>query len=258
MIRIACVLSLVLAAAPACTPTPQVDPAEQAAQLKRNLANAKARVADERWKEAEGLVQAVQAVEPNNVEAFNLLAQVRLANKQLDEALALADKALAADGKNAEYHATRAAVLQAKEKFADAAASWGQAFSIAADNAMYGLHQGQALMKAKQFDKAEAAFRAVLEADEGIQYVLSELGDALREQGKLDEALTFYAKSLVKYQSDKMAYAGVARVYEAKGDVQKAIDSWSTYIRMDCCSAFSNEVAKKKIAELQAGSAKPG
>ena len=31
----------------------------------------------------------------------------------------------------------------------------------------------------------------------------------------------------------------------------EAIDEWSTYIRMDCCSEYSNNVAKKRIKALQ-------
>jgi hypothetical protein len=45
-------------------------------------------------------------------------------------------------------------------------------------------------------------------------------------------------------------------VYEAKGDVQHALDEWSAYVRMDCCSPYSVDVAKVKILELQKAEAK--
>lgn len=259
MVRFArCALTLALVAlAPACNNAPAVDPAEQAAQLKKDLTNATARVADEKWKEAEGMLQRVLAAEPNNPDAQHLMAQVRLfGDKNPAEALTLIDKAIATKGDVAEFHATRGAVLDKSEKHAESAAAWGKAFELKPDNGNYGLHQGQAFKKAKQFDKAEAAFREVIKVDEAVQYVYSELGDALREQGKLDEALTTYAKAMIKYQGDKMAHAGAAQVYEAKGDTLNAVSEWSTYVRMDCCSDFSNNVAKKRITELQGG--KPG
>lgn len=257
MVRFACcALTLLLALAPACNNAPAVDPAEQAAQLKKDLANAAARVGDEKWKEAEGMLDRVLAAEPNNPEALHLLAQVRLhGDKNAAEALSLVDKAIAANGKSPEYHATRAQALEKSGKDADAAAAWGKAFELQPDNGQFGLHQGQAYKRAKQFDQAEAVFREVIKVDEAAQYVYSELGDVLREQGKIDEALNTYAKAMIKYQGDKMAHAGAAQIYETKGDTLKAVDEWSTYIRMDCCSEYSNSVAKKRIAALQQGRA---
>jgi tetratricopeptide (TPR) repeat protein len=252
----ACALLSLLALAPACNNAPAVDPAEQAAQRKKDLTNAASRVADEKWKEAEGMLQRVLEAEPGNPEALHLMAQVRLhGDKNPAEGLTLVDKAIAADGKKAEYHATRAQALEKSGKEADAAEAWGKALELQPDNGQFGLHQGQAYKRAKQYDKAEAVFREVIKIDEAAQYVYSELGDTLREQGKLDEALTTYAKAMIKYQGDKMAHAGAAQIYEAKGDTLKAVDEWSTYIRMDCCSEYSNSVAKKRIAALQQGRA---
>ncbi|MDC0719371.1 tetratricopeptide repeat protein [Nannocystis bainbridge] len=258
MVRLACALTVVLttAFAPACNNPPPVDPAEQAAQMKKDLANAAARVNDEKWEEANGMLTRVLEAEPGNPEALALQAKVRLfGDKDVPKALELVDRAIATKGDVPDYHATRALALQKSGKDAEAAASWGKAAQLDPDNGNYGLHQGQALRRAKQFEQAEAVFREVIKNDEAVKFVYSELGDALREQGKLDEALTAYAKGMIKYQGDKTAHAGAAQVYEAKGDTQKAIDEWSTYIRMDCCSDFSNNVAKKRIAELQQGRA---
>jgi tetratricopeptide (TPR) repeat protein len=251
---VCCALTVVLAFAPACNNTPAVDPAEQAAQLKKDLTNATSRVNDEKWKEAEGMLTRVLEAEPNNPDALALMAKVRLyGDKDVAKGLELIDKAIAGKGDVADFHATRASALEKQDKDVDAAASWGKAASLDPDNGNYGLHQGQALRRAKQFEQAEAVFREVIKTDEAVKFIYSELGDVLREQGKLDEALTTYAKAMIKYQGDKTAHAGAAQVYEAKGDTQKAIDEWSTYIRMDCCSDFSNNVAKKRIAELQQG-----
>jgi predicted negative regulator of RcsB-dependent stress response len=82
------------------------------------------------------------------------------------------------------------------------------------------------------------------------RFVHTELGDVLRQTDRLDEALKTYMKAQSTYQSDKMARAGAAMVYEEKGDVRHALDEWSAYIRMDCCSEYSNDVAKKKVMEL--------
>ena len=68
---------------------------------------------------------------------------------------------------------------------------------------------------------------------------------------KLDAALKAYLKAQSKYASDKMAFAGAAFVYEAKGQDSKALDEWSRYIQRDCCSEYSQNVAKPKLEALR-------
>ena len=75
--------------------------------------------------------------------------------------------------------------------------------------------------------------------------------------GKLDESLKSYMKALIEHVGDKKAHAGAAQVYELQDNKAKAIDEWSTYIRMDCCSEFANTVAKPSIAKLQDTKAEP-
>jgi tetratricopeptide (TPR) repeat protein len=48
--------------------------------------------------------------------------------------------------------------------------------------------------------------------------VYTELGDTLREQGKLDEALKAYMKALIEHAGDKTAHAGAAQVYELQNN----------------------------------------
>ena len=91
----------------------------------------------------------------------------------------------------------------------------------------------------------------VAELDPRAPSVNTELGDALREQDKLDDALKHYMKAQNVNRSDKRAHAGAAMVYEKKGDNKHALDEWSSYIQMDCCSDFSKTVAQKKIESLK-------
>ncbi len=201
------------------------------------------------------MLKRVLEAEPANTEAIALQAKVSLfGDKDAAKALELVDKAITAMPTSPTTTRRGPGRSEKSGKDADAAAAWGKASQLDPDNGNYGLHQGQALRRAKQFEQAEV-LREVVKNDEAVKFVYSELGDVLREQGKLDEALTTYAKAMIKYQGDKTAHAGAAQVYEAKGETQKAIDEWSTYIRMDCCSEFSNNVAKKRIAELQQGRA---
>lgn len=257
MLRPSLALVLLLLA-PACNNKPAVDPAEQAEQLKKDLANAKVRIKDDKFKEAEEMLNRVLAADPANAEAQAGLGRVRLAEKQYDAAVVLLEQAATKLTEDPEVQAALGETYKRLERHADAANAWGAAFKADPNHGNYGLEQGQALRRAKQLDAAEAVLREVAKTDKQTEFVFTELGDVLREQGKLDEALKTYMKALIEHAGDKSAHAGAALVYELQNNTAKAIDEWSTYIRMDCCSEFSTNVAKKHMDALRAASIAEG
>ena len=244
-------LALVLLLASACTNKPVVDPAEQASQNQKDLANAATRVKDEKYKEAEEMYARVLANDGQNPAALAGMGRVRLGQKQYDAAVVLLEQAAAKLTDDAEVQASLGEAYKKLERHADAANAYAAAFKADPANGNYGLEQGQALRRAKQLDAAETVLREVAKVDKQAEFVFTELGDVLREQGKHDEALKTYMKALIEHAGDKSAHAGAAQVYELQNNSAKAIDEWSTYIRMDCCSEFSENVAKKHIKALQ-------
>jgi protein O-GlcNAc transferase len=193
---------------------------------------------------------------PNQPDALAGLAKLRFSDGKVEEALAMVDKSIAAKEDQAPSHALRGEILARLERHEEAAGAYGRAFELEPDKSEYGLPYGQQLKLAKKYPEAEKVLVQVGELDPMAQFVFSELGDVLRHQNRLDEALKTYMKALRTYASDKMAHAGAAQVYEANGDVKHALDQWSAYVRMDCCSPYSVEVAKVKILELQKAEAK--
>jgi len=249
-------LAILLAStASACQSKPEVDPAELAAKLERDLEKARVRLRDGKVDDAKLLYQNVLDHQPDNPEALYGMGRVAYEKSDNDRAQKLLEKAVAAKADVADYHAALGAVFVSKKSYAEAAAAYGKAFELDGDNGDYGLKQGENLNEAKKFAEAEAVLRKVAEVDIKARFVLSELGHALREQGNLDEALTTYMKAQTENPDDKMAYAGAALVYEAKDDNKHALDQWSTYIRMDCCSEYSETVARKKMMELSPAAA---
>jgi tetratricopeptide (TPR) repeat protein len=248
------VLAILLASSvSACKSDPPPDPVEEAAKRKRDLESARIRLRDGKVGEAEALFQSVLAGEPQNPLALHGLGRVHLERKAYPEACDLIAKAIAADPAPAEFHASLGDCNFYQEKHAEAAAAYGQAFKLAPDDGDIGLKHGRALRAIKKLDEAEAVLRQVAEVDRKTRFVLGELGDVLREQGRLDEALTTYMKAQIENPDDKMSYAGAALAYEAKGDPKHALDQWSTFIRMDCCSEYSKNVAREKMISLGGG-----
>ena len=245
-------------AAPGCDSKTKLDPAAQAEQNKKDLANGAARVKDEKYDEAEAMFGRVLENDPENADALAGMGRVKLGKKQYADALSLLERAA---GKKPDDAALQASLGEAYNKLdrpQEAATAYGAALKAEPANGNYGIAQAQALRKAKQLDKAEEVLREIAKTDAQAEFVYTDLGDVLREQGKLDDALKSYMKALIEHVGDKKAHAGAAEVYELQNNRTKAIDEWSTYIRMDCCSEFSNNVAKVKIKALQDAAAKPG
>jgi len=201
------------------------------------------------------MLNRVLAADPTNPAAMAGMGRVRLGDKQYDAAVVLLEQAAAKLTDDATVQASLGEAYKKLERHADAANAYGAAFKADPNNGNYGLEQGQALRRAKQFDAAETVLREVAKVDKQAEFVFTELGDVLREQGKLDEALKTYMKALIEHAGDKTAHAGAAQVYELQNNSAKAIDEWSTYIRMDCCSEFSENVAKKHMKALQSPAA---
>jgi tetratricopeptide (TPR) repeat protein len=238
--RLALALLAALLLAPACDRgKKELTPEEIAAKLASDLEEAGARLRNNKPKDAEKIYTRILEENPGHVEALAGLAKVRFGEHEFDEAEKLLLEAIAKKGDDPDMHFTLGQVRQNVEgRPAEAAEAYGKAYELVPDNSDYGLHYGRELKKAGKFDEAE-------------QFVFTELGDVLREKNQLDESLKTYKKAQNTYPSNREAFAGAALVYEAKGDNANALDEWSTYIRMDCCSEFSKTVAQHKIETLK-------
>ncbi len=229
----------------------ELTPEEAAAKLASDLEEAAARLRNNKLKDAETIYARILKEDPENGDALGGMGKVRLEEKNYADAEILLAQATAKKPEDAKLYSALGQARQMDKKPAEAAEAYAKAFEIESDNSSYGLSYGRELKKAGKFDEAEQVLRKVAELDPKAQFVFTELGDSLREQNKLDEALRTYMKAQNTYRSDKMAHAGAAFVYEAQGDNGHALDEWSSYIRMDCCSDFSKTVAQKKIESLK-------
>jgi tetratricopeptide (TPR) repeat protein len=252
-------LSLLLAAAllgGACDDKKEVDPAERHAQLMTQLENAEVRLRNNKLSDAEEIITRVLGELPEDPRALTDMGRLRFQQGKHKEAEEFLDKSIAAKGDEPEAHFLRGQVLKHTERWAEAAASFQKAFELAPDRSEFGLQAGESLNKAEKYAEAEAVLQQVADLDpqsfdENNVGVHTHLADALRGQNKLDEALKMYMKAQNTWDSDKMARAGAAFVYEAKNDPAHAIAEWSAYIQRDAFSEYSKTVAQKKIMELK-------
>jgi len=229
----------------------KVDPEAEAAKLRSDLAEADARLRNHMVEDAQKIYLRILEKYPHNPDAEFGMAQVRFAEDDLKSTEVLLKRVVEAKPDDPKVHAKLGHVYFLTKRHGESAEEYKRAFELEPDNGEYGLAYGVGLKNSEQYAEAEAVLRKVAELDPMVRFVYTELGDSVRAQGRLDEALKIYMKAQNTYASDKMARAGAAFVYEAQGKNALALDEWSAYIRMDCCSPYSNDVAKKKIMELQ-------
>jgi len=251
--RLVPALLAALLLAPACDSSKKVlTPEEAAAKLQTDLERADTLVRNDKLGEAETIYQRVlEHDDPGNAQALAGMGRVRFDEKKYAEAEQYLIEAVTKKGDDATLYYTIGQVQQLAGEPAKAAQSYGKAYELSPDDSNYGLAYGRMLKDTEQFAEAETVLREVSKLDPKAQFVFTELGDALRGQEKLDESLRTYMKAQTTYPSNKEAFAGAALVYEAQGDNRHALDQWSTYIRMDCCSDFSKKVAQMKVESLE-------
>lgn len=244
-------ISALLLAPVACEEKPQQTPEELAAQITKRMEEADVRQRNNKPKDAEAIYQWVLEQDANHAGALRGMAQIRLSEKDLAGAEDFANKALAANAEDVQVHSVLGTLYDKTERYPEAAGSWGKAYELEPTDSRHGLKQGIALKNAKSWDEAETVLRKVADDDPEVQFVYTELGDVLRAKEQYEEALKLYMKAQTIFASDRRAHSGAAQAYEAKGDTTKAINEWSSYIRQDCCSDFSNNTAKPRLEELR-------
>jgi tetratricopeptide (TPR) repeat protein len=244
-------LSALLMAPIACEQKTELTAEELQARIAKKLEEADIRHRNNKVKDAEEIYKWILEQEANHAGALRGMSEIRYAEKNLEEAEKLANQAVAAGAAGADVYSVLGQVYDKTDRFAEAAEAWGKAYEAESTESRHGLKQGISLKNAKAYPQAEAVLRKVADQDAEVQFVYTELGDVLRETDRGEEALKLYMKAQTIFASDKRAHAGAAQVYEARGETTRAINEWSSYIRMDCCSDYSNDTAKPRLENLR-------
>jgi len=216
------------------------------------LDEADAKLREHQDDEAEVGYKWVLENEPDNVRALTGLGRIELLERQNPAgAIDPLEKAIAAGGDDAKAHAALGRAYAGTKKWDEAAEHLGKAWELDENTEQYALEYGVALRESGKLDEAAQMLEEVAQLNPKIKFVYRELGKTQQAAGELDKALRTFMKAQSAWQGDQDSYAGAAEVYEAQGEISKAVDQWSFYIQQDCCSTYSKEVAKPKLAELK-------
>lgn len=142
--------------------------------------------------------QAIQLMGPRTAEAFHILGQAYQGKGRLDEAKRFYSQALRLQPKLAEVYAYLASVYTEQQEFSKALECYKQAVALKPDFA--GAYWAMGELWQKLGDRGQATgcwYQALqLEPDWGTAREHWQLGTALTEQGKLDQAVLSFTQAL--------------------------------------------------------------
>ncbi len=187
---------------------------------------------------AKQLLDALPIAEKKAKSIKHINAGVDLQSRQLyDQALDEYNLALQLDPNNANILVNLGTAYQAKGDFANAVARYQQALQIDPNNA--NAKQGLQTASAQNQDKQLKD--------------ISSTGDDLFKQGKYDEALQKYKQLLDINPKNATAYFDIGATYQAKGDLDAAIDAYHNALAYDS----DNDQYKKALNSAFDLKAKP-
>lgn len=221
------------------------------AEIARNLEDAAANLRNHKADEAETLYKWVVEHDADNVDAHVGLAKVALEREDPKAAIEPGEKAVSANGEDAEARVALGRAYAGTEDWAKAAEHLAKAWELDDSKEQYGLEYGIAARESGDLEAAATVLKEVADLNPKLKYVYRELAKTHLAAEELDKALSTFMKAQSQWKGDQESYAGAAMVYEAKGEIPKAVDQWSYYIQQDCCSKYSKEVAQPKLAELK-------
>jgi tetratricopeptide (TPR) repeat protein len=144
---------------------------------------------------AEAIYRAVLARQPAHADALHLLGVLAHQRGAHAEAVTLIDRAIQVAPRTATYHVNRGEALRALGWLDDAIVAYQEALALKPDYALAHSNLGLALQDLGDAAAAESAYRRALALVADAETCCN-LGDVLREQGRLAEALAVYEHAL--------------------------------------------------------------
>jgi tetratricopeptide (TPR) repeat protein len=133
--------------------------ADAAAKLASDLAEADARLRNNKVEDAEKIYTRVLEKYPDNAEAIAGIGRVRWEQKNLPDAEKFLAKAVANAPEDADLQYTLGLVYAQQNKHPEAVEAFGHAYEKDSENSEYGLNYGRQLKITEQYDKAEEVLR---------------------------------------------------------------------------------------------------
>jgi tetratricopeptide (TPR) repeat protein len=193
---------------------------------KERLQSAQTYCREQQPEQAESLCQTILQLDPDNVDALQLLGSIAGSRKNLDQAEQLLQKALRLRPDYAQAHNNLGNVLKELQRLDEAVASYDRALALRPDFAEAHLNRGIALKAMKQLDEAIASYNRALVLRPDFAQAHLNRGTALKAMNRLDEAIESYDRSLVLRPDYAEAHLNRGTVLKAMDRLDEALISY--------------------------------
>lgn len=176
---------------------------ESSKQFKHFIAQGKQFRANQDLDQASEQFSLALDLKPNSIIALKQMAEIYLLKEELDNAIICYQKIIKLKPESANSYCTLAHLLVQQGNVSDAIVAYQKATELrpklseklSSELGNKIIQQGDTLLKQRQWEQAEVCYRQVLKIDPNNYQAYFHLGDLIKYQGNLDEAIDFYIKS---------------------------------------------------------------
>lgn len=195
-----------------------------------------------RLAEAQQICRQVLALDPNHVDAWQLIGIVALQSGNYPEAAGALGKAVARNGKVPDLHNALGEALRGLGRFDEAVGHFGRAIALAPNFAPAYANLATALGQQGKRPEAVAAARRAVTLAPGEAIFHYNLGNALAAAGAVDEAMASLRRALGLNPNYAEAYLNLGNAHRARGEPGEAAAYYqrALALRPDFLAAYGN------------------
>jgi predicted TPR repeat methyltransferase len=196
----------------------------------------------EQWVAADDIYRQILALKPDCAEALHFSGVLAHQRGRGDDAIQLIERSLAIEPDRADWYSNLGIVLQERLRLDEAAAAYRKAIALYPKHANAYSNLGVVLRAQGKPAEAEAAYReAIAIAPEHID-AYTNLGILLNGQKRTHEAVLCFCKVITLRPKHPEARRLLALAHCALGEVEKAIELFSEWLKDEPDSAIARHM----------------
>ncbi|AKD24809.1 TPR repeat protein [Polynucleobacter duraquae] len=195
-----------------------------------------------RFKEAQVLYEQALILQPNHLDALQLLGTLFTQTKQFTKAVDFLTKAIQVNPNFVDAYSNRGIALQELQRLDEALASYDQAIAIKPDYAEAHSNRGNALKELERLEEALASYDTAIRINPHYAEAYSNRGVTLKILQRLEEALASYSEAIRIKPDYAEAHANRANVLKELRRFEEALISYNDALRINphYAEAYSN------------------
>lgn len=171
--------------------------------------------------------------EPSNAKGYYRLGQIYMQQWRLREALVLLQKAIALAPGEAKYHRARATILRYQGDLGGALKEQQAAVDLSKDKAFELVEMAQLNLAAGNANRAADNLRDALALDPQNSTARQKLIALLTQEQRFEDLVLAYRQAIEKKPKDASLHLGLARALKETGKLDQAIDELKESVNLD-------------------------